>query len=53
MAAIRLHPQPTHSREYVPLITFGKQAKAGVNLGTRDSMADIGQTIGENFRQCK
>ena len=42
-------PSTDHSREYVPVITFGKRAKAGVNLGTRDSMADIGQTIAENF----
>lgn len=38
-----------HTREYVPLIAFGKTARAGVNLGTRDSLADIGQTIAENF----
>jgi phosphopentomutase len=38
-----------HTREYVPLLVFGKQAKAGVNLGTRESLADIGQTIAENF----
>jgi phosphopentomutase len=42
-------PSTDHSREYVPIITFGEQAKAGINLGTRDSMADIGQTIAENF----
>ena len=38
-----------HTREYVPLLVYGKSAKAGVNLGTRDSLADIGQTIAENF----
>jgi phosphopentomutase len=38
-----------HTREYAPLIVFGKGAKAGVNLGTRASLADIGKTIGENF----
>ena len=36
-----------HTREYAPLLTFGKTARA-VNLGTRDSLADIGQTIAEN-----
>lgn len=38
-----------HTREYVPLIVYGKNAKAGINLGTRGSLADIGQTIAENF----
>ncbi|MEO7673133.1 MAG: phosphopentomutase [Pyrinomonadaceae bacterium] len=38
-----------HTREYVPLVVFGKSAKAGVNLGTRQSLSDIGQTIAENF----
>ena len=38
-----------HTREYVPLLVYGKSAKAGVNLGTRQSLSDIGQTIAENF----
>ena len=38
-----------HTREYAPLIVFGKRAKPGVNLGTRRSLADIGKTIAENF----
>jgi phosphopentomutase len=38
-----------HSREYVPILTSGARARAGVDLGIRDSMADIGQTIAENF----
>jgi phosphopentomutase len=38
-----------HTREYTPLLVFGKQAKRGANLGTRGSLADIGQTIAENF----
>ena len=38
-----------HTREYVPLLVYGKSARAGVNLGTRASLADIGQTIAENF----
>ena len=38
-----------HTREYVPLLVYGKNAKAGVNLGTRQSLSDIGQTIAENF----
>src|SRR5205085_1582864 len=38
-----------HTREYVPLLVFGKNANAAVNLGTRESLSDIGQTICENF----
>jgi phosphopentomutase len=39
-----------HTREYAPLLVHGKKSRAGVNLGTRDSLADIGQTIAANFR---
>ncbi len=38
-----------HTRDYVPLLVYGKNAKGGVNLGTRQSLSDIGQTIAENF----
>ncbi len=38
-----------HTREYTPLLVYGKSAKQSVNLGTRGSLADIGQTIAENF----
>jgi phosphopentomutase len=38
-----------HTREYVPIIIYSKSLEGGVNLGTRSSMADIGQTIAENF----
>src|SRR5215813_4027387 len=34
-----------HTREYAPLIVFGKKAKPAVNLGTRASLSDIGGTI--------
>jgi phosphopentomutase len=37
-----------HTREYVPLLVYGKKAKA-VDLGTRQSLSDIGQTVAENF----
>ena len=42
-------PGSDHTREYAPLLVYGKTARPGVNLGTRDSLADIGQTIAENF----
>ena len=38
-----------HSREYVPLLVFGKNVKAAVDLGTRQTLSDIGQTVAENF----
>jgi phosphopentomutase len=38
-----------HTREYVPILTWGRRAKAGVDLGTRLTIADIGQTIADNF----
>lgn len=42
-------PSTDHSREYVPLLVYGKQAAHGVNLGVRASLADIGQTVAENY----
>ncbi|HEU4386770.1 MAG TPA: phosphopentomutase [Blastocatellia bacterium] len=38
-----------HTREYVPVLCWGRRASSGVDLGTRSSLADIGQTIAENF----
>ena len=42
-------PGTDHTREYAPLLVYGKTARPGVDLGTRASLADIGQTIAENF----
>ncbi len=42
-------PSTDHSREYTPLLVFGDDVQAGANLGTRSSLADIGQTIAANF----
>ena len=42
-------PGSDHTREYAPLLVYGKCANANVNLGTRASLADIGQTVAENF----
>jgi phosphopentomutase len=42
-------PSTDHSREYTPLLVWGRRARAGVNLGTRSTLADIGQTVAENF----
>ena len=42
-------PSTDHSREYTPMIAYGENLKKGVNLGTRDSFADIGATVLEWF----
>jgi phosphopentomutase len=42
-------PSTNHSREYVPLLVYGKSIKKGVNLGTRKSFSDVGKTIAEIF----
>ncbi len=36
-----------HSREYVPLLVYGAAVKAGVNLGTRQTFADVAATVAE------
>jgi len=38
-----------HTREYVPLLAFGPEARRGVALGLRPTLADIGQTVAETF----
>jgi phosphopentomutase len=38
-----------HTREYVPVLAWGRRARSGLDIGTRSSLADIGQTIAENF----
>jgi phosphopentomutase len=38
-----------HSREYVPLLVYGKRVRGSVDLGTRRTLSDIGQTVAENF----
>jgi phosphopentomutase len=41
-------PSTDHSREYVPVLATGPRVNA-VDLGTRASFADLGQTIADNF----
>ena len=38
-------PSTDHSREYIPILAMGPAAKAGVNIGVRDTFADIAATI--------
>ena len=44
-----VNPTTDHSREYVPIIAYTPRATEGVNLGVRQTLADMGQTIAENF----
>lgn len=42
-------PSTDHSREHVPVLLQGAQVRAGVDLGTRDTFADLAQTLAEVF----
>jgi phosphopentomutase len=42
-------PSTDHSREYVPILVYGGGLKSGVDLGTRETFADLGQTLAELF----
>lgn len=43
-------PSTDHSREYVPLIVYGKNIKKGINLGTRKTFADVAATIADYMK---
>ena len=38
-----------HAREYVPLMVAGAHVRGGVDLGTRGTFADLGQTLADVF----
>jgi phosphopentomutase len=42
-------PSTDHSREHVPLLMTGRRVKCGVDVGTRSTFADLGQTLAANF----
>ena len=42
-------PSTDHSREHVPLLAYGAKMKAGYNLGTRSTYADLAATVAEYF----
>jgi phosphopentomutase len=44
-----VNPTTDHSREYVPILAYSPSVSGGANLGTRATLADMGQTIAENF----
>ncbi|OUM83669.1 phosphopentomutase [Caldibacillus debilis] len=44
-----VHHGTDHTREYVPLLVYAKTMKEGRELPLRETFADVGATIAENF----
>jgi phosphopentomutase len=44
-----VNPTTDHSREYVPIVAYTPAVRLGVGLGTRSTLADMGQTVAANF----
>lgn len=44
-----VNPTTDHSREYVPILAYASAKGRGNNLGIRKTLADMGQTVAENF----
>lgn len=42
-------PSTDHSREYVPILITGRPVRAGVNIGARQTFADLAVTIADLF----
>jgi phosphopentomutase len=42
-------PSTDHSREYVPILAYSPRGNHGLALGVRETLADMGQTVAENF----
>jgi phosphopentomutase len=42
-------PSTDHAREYVPVFLAGAAVRAGVDIGTRQTFADLGQTLADLF----
>jgi phosphopentomutase len=42
-------PSTDHSREYVPVMLAGWKVRTGVDIGTRRTFSDLGQTLADNF----
>jgi phosphopentomutase len=43
------NPTTDHSREYVPILAYSPTVSPGKDLGIRQTLADMGQTVAENF----
>ncbi len=52
-----VNPTTDHSREYVPILCYSPRMKpghgAGLDLGVRSTLADMSQTVAENFSAAK
>lgn len=48
-----VHEGTDHTREYVPLLVYSKRNEEGKQLKIRDTFADVGATIAENFNLSK
>ncbi len=44
-----VNPTTDHSREYVPILAYSPGVAGGANIGVRSTLADMGQTIADNF----
>jgi phosphopentomutase len=42
-------PSTDHAREYVPVFLAAESVRAGVDIGSRETFSDLGQTIAEVF----
>ncbi len=42
-------PSTDHSREYVPVLAYAPRIARGTSLGIRETLADLGQTVADNF----
>ena len=38
-----------HTREFVPVLAAGRRVHGALDLGTRATLSDIGQTVAANF----
>lgn len=45
-----VHHGTDHTREYVPLLVYSEQWATGQELPVRETFADVGATIADNFR---
>ena len=45
-----VHNGTDHTREYVPLLAFSKRFNGGGELPMRQSFADVGATVADNFK---
>lgn len=42
-------PGTDHTREYIPIVVYGKHLRQGADLGVRETFSDIGATAAEYF----